>query len=221
MADRKAYLAPSILSADFSNLKDQVALIEQGGADYVHMDVMDGRFVPNITFGGPVVQNMVGKTKVPFDVHLMIVHPEERIKDFVTPQTEYITVHEEAALHLNRLIQQIKSHGVKAGVALNPSTPVSSLECVLEDLDMVLVMSVNPGFGGQKFIPNTLEKVKELDRIRKENNLNFKIEIDGGVSLANAKEVYEAGVDIIVAGSAVFGAEDVIARTKEFKELLK
>lgn len=221
MADRKAYLAPSILSADFSKLEEQVALIEKGGADYVHMDVMDGRFVPNITFGGPVVQNMAGKTKMPFDVHLMIVHPEERLKDFVTPQTEYITVHEEAALHLNRLIQQIKSLGVKAGVALNPSTPVSALECVLEDLDMVLVMSVNPGFGGQKFIPNALEKVKELDNIRKEKNLSFKIEIDGGVSLANAKEVYEAGVDIIVAGSAVFGAEDVVARTKEFKELLK
>ena len=221
MADRKAYLAPSILSADFSKLKEQVALIEKGGADYVHMDVMDGRFVPNITFGGPVVQNMVGKTKMPFDVHLMIVHPEERLKDFVTPQTEYITVHEEAALHLNRLIQQIKSLGVKAGVALNPSTPVSALECVLEDLDMVLIMSVNPGFGGQKFIPNTLDKVKELDKLRKEKNLSFKIEIDGGVSLANAKEVYEAGVDIIVAGSAVFSAEDVVARTKEFKELLK
>ena len=126
MADRKAYLAPSILSADFSKLEEQVALIEKGGADYVHMDVMDGRFVPNITFGGPVVQNMAGKTKMPFDVHLMIVHPEERLKDFVTPQTEYITVHEEAALHLNRLIQQIKSLGVKAGVALNPSTTIAS-----------------------------------------------------------------------------------------------
>lgn len=214
-------LAPSILAADFANLQSQVALIEKGGADLIHMDVMDGRFVPNITFGGPVVKSMVGKTKLLFDVHLMIVHPEERISDFVTDQTEYITVHYEAALHLSRLIQQIKSYGIKACVALNPSTPVSVLECVLQDLDMVLVMSVNPGFGGQKFIPGTLDKIRELDKIRKEKNLNFKIEIDGGVSLANAKQVCDAGVDVVVAGSAVFGAEDVVKRTQEFKELIK
>lgn len=221
MSERKAYLAPSILSADFANLENQISLIEKGGADYIHMDVMDGRFVPNITFGGPVVKSIVGKTKMPFDVHLMIVHPEERLADFVTPQTEYITVHEEASLHLHRIIYQIKSLGVKAGVALNPSTPVSALECVIEDVDMVLIMSVNPGFGGQKFIPQAMNKVKELNKIRKEKNLNFKIEIDGGVSLSNCKEIFDAGVDLLVAGSAVFGAEDVTKRTMEFKDILK
>jgi len=221
MSERKAYLAPSILSADFANLENQISLIEKGGADYIHMDVMDGRFVPNITFGGPVIKSIVGKTKMPFDVHLMIVHPEERLADFVTPQTEYITVHEEASLHLHRIIYQIKSLGVKAGVALNPSTPVSALECVIEDVDMVLIMSVNPGFGGQKFIPQAMNKVKELNKIRKEKNLNFKIEIDGGVSLSNCKEIFDAGVDLLVAGSAVFGAEDVTKRTMEFKDILK
>ncbi|MBQ1383961.1 MAG: ribulose-phosphate 3-epimerase, partial [Firmicutes bacterium] len=151
-----AKLAPSILSADFSRLADQIALIEQGGADYVHMDVMDGAFVPNITFGGPVVKSVVGKTGLPFDIHLMIEHPEQRIPDFVTPQTEFIVVHQEACTHLHRVIQQITDLGVKAGVALNPATPVSSLEYVLSDLDLVLVMSVNPGFGGQKFIPSAM-----------------------------------------------------------------
>lgn len=221
MSERKAYLAPSILSADFANLESQVGLIEQGGADIIHMDVMDGKFVPNISFGAPVIKSLVGKTKLPFDIHLMIFQPEDRIDDFVTPQTEYITVHAESPVHLHRVIQQIKSKGVKAGVALNPATPVSTLECVLGDVDMVLVMSVNPGFGGQKFIPVAMDKVRELDKIRKEKNLDFKIEIDGGVGLANCKEIFEAGVDILVAGSAVFCAEDVVARTKEFKEILK
>ena len=211
-------LAPSILSADFSKLAEQVSLIEQGGADYVHMDVMDGAFVPNITFGGLVVKSMVGKTSLPFDVHLMIEHPERRIEDFVTPQTEFITVHQEACVHLHRVIQQIKSLGIKAGVAINPATPVSALEYVLGEVDMVLVMSVNPGFGGQKFIPSAMVKISELDEIRKEEELDFVIEVDGGVSLDNAKALEAVGTDILVAGSAVFGAEDVPGTVSLFKK---
>ena len=215
-----AKLAPSILSADFSQLAAQVALIEQGGADYVHMDVMDGAFVPNITFGGVVVQSMAGKTTVPFDVHLMIEHPELRIPDFVTPQTEFITVHQEACTHLHRVVQQIKSLGVKAGVAINPATPVSALECILPDVNMVLVMSVNPGFGGQKFIPGAVLKICELDEIRKQEELSFVIEVDGGVSLSNAEMLKNSGSDLMVAGSAVFGAPDVAQRVREFKSIL-
>ncbi|MBQ3578243.1 MAG: ribulose-phosphate 3-epimerase [Firmicutes bacterium] len=215
-----AKLAPSILSADFSRLADQIALIELGGADYVHMDVMDGAFVPNITFGGPVVKSVVGKTGLPFDIHLMIEHPEQRIPDFVTPQTEFIVVHQEACTHLHRVIQQIKDLGVKAGVALNPATPVSSLEYVLSDLDLVLVMSVNPGFGGQKFIPSAMDKIRLLDRIRREKDLHFVIEIDGGVNLKNAADIKAAGCDILVAGSAVFGADDIPARVREFQAVL-
>lgn len=212
-------LAPSILSADFSALAADVKKIEEGGADYIHVDVMDGHFVPNISFGAAVMKSLNGKTSLPYDVHLMIENPDQYIGDFVTDQTAFITVHQEACVHLHRTIQNIKSKGVKAGVSINPATPVSSLECVLEDLDLVLIMSVNPGFGGQKFIPQTLNKVKELAAIKKERGLNFAIEIDGGITLANAKEVMDAGVEIAVAGSAVFGAEDVVQRVKEFKQI--
>lgn len=211
-------LAPSILSADFGNLLNDVLKIEEGGADFVHVDVMDGHFVPNISFGAPVMKCLTGKTKVPFDVHLMIEDPDAYIDDFVTPQTEYITVHQEACRHLNRTVAHIKSTGVKAGVSINPATPVSLLECILEDLDMVLVMSVNPGFGGQKFIPSALNKIRELVRIREEKGLNFKIEIDGGATLDNVKKILDAGCDIVVAGSAVFKAPDVVERVKEFKK---
>ncbi len=216
-----AKLAPSILSADFSKLAEQVALIEQGGAGYVHMDVMDGAFVPNITFGGLVVQSMVGKTKLPFDVHLMIERPELRIHDFATPQTEFITVHQEACPHLHRVIQQIKDLGIKAGVALNPATPVETLDWVLADLDMVLVMSVNPGFGGQKFIPAALDKIRQLAQLRSERGLPFLIEIDGGVSLGNAKGIAAAGTDLLVAGSAVFSASDIPSRVRDFNNIIR
>ena len=162
-------LAPSILSADFSNLLADVKKIETGGADYIHVDVMDGHFVPNISFGAPVMKCLNGKTTVPYDVHLMIENPDLYIDDFVTPQTEYITVHQEASRHLHRTIQKIKSHGIKAGVAINPATPVSTLSCVFEDADLILIMSVNPGFGGQKFIPGAVSKVEELVRLKREN----------------------------------------------------
>ena len=213
-------LAPSILSADFSKLEQQIKLIEEGGADYVHMDVMDGAFVPNITFGGPVVQSLAGKTSVPFDVHLMIEHPEQRLADFITPQTEFITVHQEACTHLHRVVQQIKGLGVKAGVAINPATSLSVLEYVLDDLDMVLIMSVNPGFGGQKFIDGAVDKIQRLSCIREQEKLSFVIEVDGGVTLSNAAMLKDAGCDIMVAGSAVFKAEDIPQRVREFKKIL-
>ena len=181
------------------------------------MDVMDGHFVPNISFGAPVMKCLNGKTGLPYDVHLMIENPDRYIDDFVTPQTEYITVHQEACVHLHRTIQNIKSKEVKAGVSINPATPVSILECILPDVDLVLIMSVNPGFGGQKFIPGALEKVRELAEIKRTKGLDFVIEIDGGITLDNIGEVMEAGVEMAVAGSAVFKAEDVVGRVKEFK----
>ena len=212
-------LAPSILSADFGHLAEDVKKIEEGGADYIHVDVMDGHFVPNISFGAPVMKCLNGKTELPYDVHLMIENPDMYIDDFVTPQTEYITVHQEASVHLHRTIQNIKSKGVKAGVSINPATPVSTLECILPDVDLVLIMSVNPGFGGQKFIPGALEKVRELAEIKRAKNLDFVIEIDGGITLDNISEVMEAGVEMAVAGSAVFKADNVVQRVKDFKKL--
>ena len=196
-----AKLAPSILSADFSRLAEQVNEIEKAGAHLIHVDVMDGHFVPNITFGAPVMKSLLGKTGIPFDVHLMIENPDMYIADFVTENTEYITVHQEACIHLHRTIQNIRSHGVKAGVSINPATPVCMIEEVLSDVDMVLVMSVNPGFGGQKFIPSALDKIRALDNIRKERNLDFVIEIDGGAGADNIDEILAAGTDIVVAGS--------------------
>ena len=211
-------LAPSILSADFGHLAEDVKKIEEGGADYIHVDVMDGHFVPNISFGAPVMKCLNGKTNLPYDVHLMIENPDRYIEDFVTDKTEYITVHQEACVHLHRTVQNIKSMGIKAGVSINPATPVSTLECILPDVDLVLIMSVNPGFGGQKFIPGSLEKVRELAEIKKRKNLDFAIEIDGGITLENIKEVVDAGVEIAVAGSAVFKAEDITERVREFKK---
>lgn len=210
-------LAPSILSADFSRLAEDVKLIKD--ADYVHVDVMDGHFVPNISFGASVMKSLLGKTDLPFDVHLMIEEPDKYLEDFVTDQTEYICVHQEASVHLDRTINHIREVGVKPAVALNPATPISSIENVLEIVDMVLIMSVNPGFGGQKFILYTLDKVRQLALIREEYGLNFKIEVDGGVTLDNAKELLDAGCDILVAGSAVFKSEDISKTVKEFKKL--
>jgi len=214
-------LAPSILSADFSKLGEHVQLISDAGAGLIHIDVMDGHFVPNISFGAPVMKSLNRWDTSPYDVHLMIENPDQYIGDFVTEKTEYIVVHQEACRHLHRTIQNIKSHGVKAGVSLNPATPVSTLECVLGELDLVLVMSVNPGFGGQKFIPQTLEKIKQLDALRREHGYTYQIEIDGGVSLDNAKMIREAGCDVFVAGSAVFGADDIAQRVRDFNELIK
>lgn len=202
-----AKVAPSILSADFSKLGADVQEICEFGADYIHVDVMDGAFVPNISFGAGVMKSLNNVATIPYDVHLMIEDPDRYIEDFVTPNTEFITVHQEACRHLDRTIQHIHSTGVKAGVALNPATPIVMVENVLDKVDMILIMSVNPGFGGQKFIPRALDKIRRLDEIRKANGYDFVIEVDGGVNLQNCEELKSVGTDILVAGSAVFKAE--------------
>lgn len=203
-----AKVAPSILSADFSKLGADVQEICEFGADYIHVDVMDGAFVPNISFGAGVMKSLNNVATIPYDVHLMIEDPDRYIEDFVTPNTEFITVHQEACRHLDRTIQHIHSTGVKAGVALNPATPIVMVEDILDKVDMILIMSVNPGFGGQKFIPRALDKIRRLDEIRKANGYDFVIEVDGGVNLQNCEELKSVGTDILVAGSAVFKAED-------------
>lgn len=213
-----AILAPSILSADFSKLAEDVAKVEEGGAGYLHVDVMDGHFVPNISFGAVVMKSLLGKTGLPFDVHLMIERPDDYLEDFITEKTEYITVHQEACTHLHRTVQHIKSAGAKAGVSINPATPLCSIEEILCDVDMVLIMSVNPGFGGQKLIPSALDKITRLAKLRSELGYDFKIEIDGGVSLSNVAQVVDSGVDIVVAGSAVFGSDDIEKTTRKFVE---
>lgn len=212
-------LSPSILSADFSQLGKQVALIEKGGADLIHVDVMDGHFVPNISFGAAVMKSIRESTNLNFDVHLMIEEPDLYIDDFLTDKTEYITVHQEACRHLHRTIGHIKSFGIKAGVSLNPATPIETLTEIISDVDLILLMSVNPGFGGQKFIQGTLDKIRRLSEMRKSTGTGFMIEVDGGVNLENAASLIEAGADILVAGSAVFGAEDIVERIREFKKL--
>ena len=212
-----AKIAPSILSADFADLGRDVAQVCDFGADYIHVDVMDGMFVPNISFGAPVMKSLNRISSVPYDVHLMIRDPDRYLEDFVTDRTKFITVHSEACLHLNRTIQHIHSLGVKAGMALNPATPESVLEYVLAYADLVLVMSVNPGFGGQKFIENSFEKVRRLDQLRKSGGFGYEIEVDGGVNGNNARKLEEAGADILVAGSAVFKAEDRAMAIREIK----
>jgi ribulose-phosphate 3-epimerase len=214
-------LAPSILSADFSKLGEQIALIEKAGAQVIHVDVMDGHFVPNISFGSVVMKSLLGKTKLPFDVHLMIDNPDQYMEEFVTENTEIITVHAEACTHLHRSVQHIKSLGVRAGVSLNPATPVSVLETMIEDLDVVLIMSVNPGFGGQKFIPYSLQKIKELRELKSKRNPKLEISVDGGITLENIKTITDAGVELVVAGSTVFGAPDIEKRVKELLELIR
>jgi ribulose-phosphate 3-epimerase len=209
---KKIKVAPSILSADFSRLGEEIGAVEAAGADIIHVDVMDGHFVPNITIGPLVVEAARKSTKLPLDVHLMITNPELYIADFAKAGADYITVHVETAFHLDRLVQSIKEHkGVKAAVALNPATPLTSLDYVLSNVDMVLIMSVNPGFGGQSFIPSALEKIAWLRKRIDDLGLKAEIEVDGGVKPANAIEIIKAGADILVAGSAVFGTKDYAA----------
>jgi len=208
----KIKVAPSILSADFSRLGDEIRAVEAAGADIIHVDVMDGHFVPNITIGPMIVQAARKMTKLPLDVHLMITNPELYIVDFAMAGADYITVHVETAFHLNRLVQSIKEHkGIRAAVSLNPATSLSSLDYILEDLDMVLIMSVNPGFGGQAFIPTALDKIRTLRKLINDRGLKTEIEVDGGVKPENAAEIIKAGADILVAGSAIFGMKDYAA----------
>ena len=201
-------IAPSILSADFSKLGEEIKDVERGGADYIHVDVMDGHFVPNITIGPLIVDSIRPITKLPLDVHLMIENPDQYIEDFAKAGADYITVHVEACRHLHRTIQLIKSLGVKAGVVLNPATPVQLIEPIIEDLDMVLLMSVNPGFGGQKFISSVLSKIKQVKEMSEQKGLNLEIEVDGGVNEEIALLCVEAGATVLVAGSAVFNQSD-------------
>ena len=214
-----AQISPSILSADFGNLKEEILQLEKGGADYIHLDVMDGIYVPNISFGPPVIKSLRSITDIPFDVHLMIDKPERYIENFSEAGADIITVHEEATTHLHRTIEEIKSFGLKAGVSLNPATPLENLEYVLEYIDMILVMTVNPGFGGQKYIKSMNRKIKDLRNIIDERNLDILIEVDGGIKLDNAKDVIDLGADILVVGSGIFNAEDVAYRTQMFKSL--
>lgn len=211
-------IAPSLLSADFCNFQRDIEMLEKAGADVLHIDVMDGHFVPNITIGIPVVEAIKKYAKIPCDVHLMIEKPERYVEDFVKAGADYLTIHAEACTHLHRTLQHIRSLGCKSGVALNPHTPISAIEEVLEEVDLILIMSVNPGFGGQSFIPNALDKVRRLKSLLKSRNLeHIEIEIDGGVKLNNIKEVADAGVDIIVSGSGIFNGKpkETIAEMKK------
>lgn len=214
-------IAPSILSADFADLRQQIKLAENGGADWIHCDVMDGHFVPNITFGPSLVKAAKNNTKLPLDVHLMITDPDKYIEEFVKSGADYVTIHQEAAIHLHRSIGLIKSFGVKAGVALNPSTPFNFLSETIEMIDLLLIMSVNPGFGGQSFIAKSLEKIEQAANYREKNNLKYLIEVDGGINNKTIQKVSEAGCDVFVAGSSVFSAQDITASTKELKNMIQ
>lgn len=212
-------LAPSILSADFAALGAEVAEAEASGADWIHVDVMDGHFVPNITLGPPIVKAVKAHTSLPLDVHLMIENPERYIAEFAAAGASVITVHAEACVHLHRVVHQIKELGIMAGVAINPGTPASAVREVLEDVDMVLVMTVNPGFGGQAFIPNTMRKIRQIREWANEiNHSNLRIEVDGGVAENTAPIVAEAGADVLVAGNAVFGRTDRAAAIRAIRE---
>lgn len=213
------YLAPSILSADFLKLGEQLELVEKNGVSILHIDVMDGMFVPSISLGFPVIESIRRSSKMIFDVHLMIKEPERYLERFAAGGADIITVHAEACLHLHRTIQQIRRLGKKCGVALNPATPLSALDYVLEDLDMVLLMTVNPGFGGQSFIPAMYEKIHGLRELIAKKNLKIDIEVDGGIKVANTKQVIEAGANILVAGSAVFEG-DIEGNIREFQKIM-
>jgi ribulose-phosphate 3-epimerase len=212
-------ISPSLLSADFTNLKADIEMVNKSEADWFHLDIMDGVFVPNISYGLPVVQQINKIAEKPLDVHLMIIDPDRYVEAFQKAGADYLTVHYEACTHLHRTVQNIKQHGMKAGVSLNPHTPVSVLEDIIQDLDLVLLMSVNPGFGGQSFIENTYNKVKQLKSMIAEKNANTIIEVDGGVNLETGKKLLEAGANALVAGSFVFGADDPTHTISNLKNL--
>ena len=212
-------IAPSILAANFARLGDEIRMVEQAGAEVIHVDVMDGHFVPNISIGIPVVESLRKATRLPLDVHLMIERPEEYIERFVRAGATRVLVHEEATAHLDRALAMIREHGAEAGAVINPATPVAMLGEVLDKVDTVLVMSVNPGFGGQKFIRGALEKIRQLNQWRTRYNASFRIEVDGGVDLGNIAELAQAGTNTFVAGSSIFHASDPAGATRQLRKL--
>lgn len=214
------YIAPSILSADFSKLGAEIKSVEDAGADWIHVDVMDGHFVPNITIGPLIVEAARRSTSLPLDVHLMIENPERYIADFAKAGADLISVQVEACVHLNRTIQMIKESGIRAGVVLNPSTPLSAIDWVLEDVDFIMIMSVNPGFGGQNFIPNSLDKIRTLRKMLQDRGLETLIEIDGGVNEKTIKDISDAGTDVFVAGSAIFKSTNYQKTISKFRRLI-
>ncbi len=210
-------IAPSILSADFARLADAVQQVEAAGADWIHVDVMDGHFVPNLTVGPPIVEALRKVTTLPLDVHLMMTNPDEFIPDFAKAGADILTVHVEACPHLHRTVQSIKEHGVKAGVTLNPATSATTLEQILSDVDLVLVMSVNPGFGGQKFIDSTLDKIRQIRTMITASKGSPYLEVDGGITVKNVASVLTAGADVLVAGSAIFGSDNMTDAIKQLR----
>ena len=219
MSYARIEIAPSILASNFARLGEEVRAVEEGGADVIHVDVMDGHFVPNISIGIPVVASLRKATRLPLDVHLMIEQPETYIADFVRAGADRVLIHQEATVHLDRALAMVREHGAQAGAAINPATPVAMLTEVLDKVDTVLVMSVNPGFGGQRFIPGAVEKIRQLNQWRTRYNASFRIEVDGGVDLENLAELAQAGANTFVAGTSIFHQPDPAAATRQMRKL--
>src|ERR1700690_642386 len=220
MSYARIEIAPSILASNFARLGEEIGMVEQAGADVIHVDVMDGHFVPNISIGIPVVESLRKATRLPLDVHLMIEAPEEYIDHFVQAGANRVLVHAEATVHLDRALAMIREAGAQAGAAINPATPIAMLTDVLDKVDTVLVMSVNPGFGGQKFIPNAFEKIRQLNQLRSRYNADFRIEVDGGVDMENAAELAQAGANTFVAGTSIFHTPNPVEATRQMRRLV-